>query len=72
MDADTVLVWSDTDRRAADILRDLMRETPYPWVWRKLHSARWHLIETHTERVPYSLSVEHGIVRNADAYMEGR
>ena len=53
MGEDVVLVWTLADSSANDILKGLMRQAKYKWVWRKLNNARWHLIETHTWQEPF-------------------
>ena len=53
MKDNTVLVWSAADARANDLIRELMQKARYPWVWRKLNNARWHLLQTHTVEQEY-------------------
>ncbi len=61
-----VSVWSESDRQANDLLRSLMRSAKYKWVHRKLNNARWHIIETHTQRLPYLHGNQACVVRNGD------
>lgn len=46
-----LIVWTDAEARANDLLRSLMRQVKYQWAWRKLNSARLHIIETHTRQI---------------------
>ena len=51
--AEHVMIWKDGGREANELLRDLMRRARYPWVHRKLNSARLHVIESATRRVEF-------------------
>jgi hypothetical protein len=42
-----MVYWTLADAAANDLLRSLMQQASYPYVWRKLNRARWHLIEHH-------------------------
>ena len=60
------LVWSESDARANDILRGLIQQAKYGWVYRKLNNARFHIIETHTVSVDESRWNVERIVFNQD------
>lgn len=61
------LVWDAPTSRANDLLRDLMRQAKYKWAWKKLNSARWHIIETHTLKVDECQYNGESFVSNGDA-----
>lgn len=46
-----LVVWNEAEAEANNILRRAMQQVKYPWAWRKLNSARFHIIERHTVRV---------------------
>lgn len=53
LDEEYVIVWDAAESRANDLLRKLMSQQEYPRAYRRLNSARMHLIETHTRRVQW-------------------
>ena len=61
------LIWNESESQANDILRDLMRQSKYKWVWRKLNSARFHLIESHTQKIVDVEWTDQFVVTNGDA-----
>jgi len=64
-----ITVWDKSDAKSNDILRSLMRQAKYKWVYRKLDSARWHIISTRAHRVPESDVVErHAVPTNGEVY----
>ena len=62
------MVWDKQDAEANAILRMLMQHTRYPWVYRKLNNARWHIIETRCRRVPEDRNQEGITPTNGDIY----
>lgn len=60
----SVLVWNQNESEANELLRGLMRQAKYPWVYRKLNAARFHIIETHSDVIPDDAWTDQNIVTN--------
>ena len=42
------IIWTEAEAKANALLGELQQQVRYPWAYRKLRSARFHIIENHT------------------------
>lgn len=59
-------IWSESDQKANNLMHLLMGQVRYPYAWRKLQSARLHLIDTHTKEIDELEWCGQIFVRNMD------
>lgn len=62
----TYLVWDKNESDANDLIRKVMRSVSYPYAYRKLNSARFHLIENHTSEIEDLEWTDQPVVMNRD------